>query len=290
MRRLGFGMTFSRLGFQFSSISYPDLPTARLFGHIGDVAVAAEQNGFGSIWLPDHAMQNHNGGGTDKPMFEAYSLLSALAVRTEQVSLGAMVSPVTFRNPALLAKTVTTVDVISGGRAVLGIGAAWDTTEHPAYGIDFPSAGERLDRLEEAVQICRLMFTEEDPTFTGKHYSIDHAINSPRPIQASIPIVVAGGGEKRTLRIAARFADASNIGGPLEQLAHKLEVLQAHCAAAGRDFATLTKTVSVVAPTDLAELVDAVAARRALGFDTVVVMANSCPGPDTVAAWGQALS
>ncbi len=283
-------MTFSRLGFQFSSISYPDLPTARLFSHIGDVAVAAEENGFGSIWLPDHAMQNHNGGGTDKPMLEAYSLLSALAVRTERATLGAMVSPVTFRNPALLAKTVTTVDVISGGRAVLGIGAAWDTTEHPAYGIDFPAVAERQDRLEETVQICRAMFTEEAPSFTGTYYSIDQAINSPRPIQASIPILVAGGGEKRTLRTAARLADASNIGGTLEVLAHKLEVLEAHCADAGRDFATLVKTVSLVAPTDLAELVDGVAARRALGFDTVVVMANDCPGPETVAAWGQALS
>jgi F420-dependent oxidoreductase-like protein len=283
-------MAFSRLGFQFSSVSYPDMPVERLFGHIVDVAVAAEQNGFGSIWLPDHTMQNHNGGGTDKPMFEAYSLLAALAARTERATLAAMVSPVTFRNPGLLAKTVTTLDVISGGRAALGIGAGWDTTEHPAYGIPFPEVAERQDRLEEAVQICRAMFTEESPSFTGTYYSIDNALNSPRPIQSSIPIVVAGGGERRTLRTAARLADASNVAGTLELLAHKLDVLAAHCADAGRDFATITKTASVVAPTDLGELVEAVESRRALGFDTVVLMANSCPDADTVASWGQALA
>jgi len=150
---------------------------------------------------------------------------------------------VTYRNPALLAKMVTTLDVISGGRAILGIGAAWHDIEHEGLGFDFPPAGERLDRLDEALQICRAMFREESPTFDGRYYRIHGATNVPRPLQAGgPPILVAGGGEKRTLRLVALYADACNITGDLAMIRHKIDVLDRHCAEVGRNRADITVT------------------------------------------------
>jgi F420-dependent oxidoreductase-like protein len=179
-------------------------------------------------------------------MLEAYTTLGALAARTTRVRLGVMVTGVTHRNPALVAKAVTTLDVISEGRAVLGIGAAWNEAEHQAMGFDFPPIKERMDRLEEALQICRLMFTEERPSFAGRHYRIDRVLNSPRPIQAGgPPILVGGSGERRTLRLVAKFADMSNWFGPLDELRHKIEVLERHCAEIGRDSSAILRTVMV---------------------------------------------
>src|SRR5262249_26969760 len=146
-----------------------------------------------------------------EPMLEAYSTLAALAAQTSRVRLGTLVTGVTYRHPALLAKMVTTLDVISRGRAVLGIGAAWNAGEHAGYGIPFPSVRERMDRLDEALGIARLMFTEERPSFTGHYYHIDRALNSPRPLQAGGPsILVGGGGERRTLLLAAKHADLTH--------------------------------------------------------------------------------
>jgi alkanesulfonate monooxygenase SsuD/methylene tetrahydromethanopterin reductase-like flavin-dependent oxidoreductase (luciferase family) len=153
-------------------------------------------------------------------MLEAYTLLGGIAAKTKRVMLGTMVTGVTYRNPAILAKTVTTLDIVSGGRAMLGIGAAWNDVEHAGYGVDFPPIGEREDRLEEALTICKAMFTEERPSFEGRHYRIDRALNNPRPIRPGGPrIMVGGGGEKRTLKIAARFADITNWFGTLEEAA-----------------------------------------------------------------------
>ena len=176
-------------------------------------------------------------------MMESYTLLAALAARTTRVQLGTLVTGVTYRNPAVLAKEVTTLDVISRGRAILGIGAAWFDQEHEGYGVPFPSTGERMDRLEEAVQICKAMFTQETATFDGHYYRVKDAINNPRPIRPDgIPIMIGGGGEKRTLRIVATFADACNLFGQPDEVRHKLDVLARHCEAVGRDPKSVHKT------------------------------------------------
>jgi len=155
--------------------------------------------------------------------------------------LGTLVTGVTYRNPALLAKIVTTLDVISAGRAMLGIGAAWYDVEHEGLGVDFPSDGDRLDRLEEAVQICRALFTEDAPSFDGRYYRIHEARNVPPPVQpGGPPILIGGGGEKRTLQLVARYADMSNIFGDAATVAHKVDVLRGHCAAIGRDPSEVT--------------------------------------------------
>ena len=183
-----------------------------------------------------------SGRGTD-PMLEAYTVLGAIAARTERTSLGAMVTGVTYRNPAYLAKVVTTLDLVSAGRAILGIGAAWNDDEHAGYGFGFPPDRERMERLEEALQICKAMFTTPAPSFTGRHYSIAAALNYPRPIRpGGIPILVGGGGEQKTLKLVAKYADACNLFGDVATIRHKLEVLQRHCDAIGRDPAEITKT------------------------------------------------
>jgi F420-dependent oxidoreductase-like protein len=176
-------------------------------------------------------------------MLEAYTLLGALAARTHSVQLGTLVTGVTYRNPAMLAKQITTLDVISGGRAILGIGAAWHDIEHVAFGFDYPPDRERLDRLEEALQICRGMFSQDTTSFAGSHYRVENVKNLPRPIRPDgIPIMVGGGGEKRTLRLVAQYADACNVSGDLDTVRHKLEVLRTHCADVGRDPAEVTTT------------------------------------------------
>lgn len=184
-------------------------------------------------------------------MLEAYSTLAGIAASTKKVRLGTLVTGVTYRNPALLAKQVTTLDVISGGRAILGIGAAWNEAEHIGYGFDFPPIGERMDRLAEALTICHLMFTEDRPSFAGDHYRIDRALNQPRPIQPRGPQILIGGmGERRTLRLAAEFADMTHwFAGSLAALRHKTEVLEQHCEAVGRDPSTIVRTIgSTVIP------------------------------------------
>jgi F420-dependent oxidoreductase-like protein len=233
----------TRFGLQIPSFSYPGVSDDKLFEKVSEIAVTAERSGFDSVWVMDHYYQIPTVGRPEEPMFEAYAMLSALAARTSTAKLGAMVTGVTYRNPALLAKAVTGLDVISSGRAILGIGAAWNVQEHQGYGWDFPSDGERLSRLEEALQICRLMFTEETPSFEGRYYRIHEALNVPRPVTpGGPPILIGGGGERRTLKFVAKYADASNIFGNVEGITHKLEVLKRHCEDVGRDFDEITKT------------------------------------------------
>lgn len=233
-------------GYHMPSFTFPGAADTDLFDKVVELAQAAEKSGFDMVTVMDHFYQIEVVGNEEEPMLEGYAALSALAMRTERVLLGTMVSGVTYRNPAMLAKTVTTLDVISKGRAVLGIGAAWNASEHAGYGIEFPAIGEREDRLEEALTIARAMFTEERPSFEGKHYRIDRALNRPRPIQAGGPkILVGGGGEKRTLKLAARFADITNWFGTLEEASAKLGVLDRHCEAVGRDPAEILRTVSI---------------------------------------------
>ncbi len=229
-----------RFGLQIPNFRPGDSPEA-LFDEVVERATAAEETGFDSVWVMDHFYQLPPMGGPSEPMLDGYVLLGALAARTSRVRLGAMVTGVTYRNPAHLAKIVTTLDVISAGRAILGIGAAWYDVEHEGLGFDFPSAGERLDRLEEALQICRAMFREDAPSFEGRYYRIHEARNIPRPVQPNGPtILVGGGGEKRTLQLVARYADMCNIFGDAATVEHKVEVLRGHCEALGRDPSEIT--------------------------------------------------
>jgi F420-dependent oxidoreductase-like protein len=237
---------FTKFGLQIPSFTYGEAAASGpggLFEQVVSIAITAETSGFDSVWVMDHLFQIPGIGQVDEPMFEAYTLLGGLAARTHSARLGAMVTGVTYRNPALLAKEVTTLDVLSGGRAVLGIGAAWFEAEHQGLGFAFPPLSERFDRLEEALVICRAMFTEEAPSFDGRYYRIEGALNRPRPVQAGgPPILIGGGGERRTLRLVAEHADACNLFGDAGTVRHKLEVLARHCDDVGRDPTTITKT------------------------------------------------
>jgi len=231
----------TKFGVQLPNFSGFD--PADLFEHVAGLATAAEDAGFHSVWVMDHFFQLPPLGGPDQPMLEAYTLLGALAARTQRVQLGTLVTGVTYRNPGILAKIVTTLDVISRGRAILGIGGAWYDVEHQGLGVDYPADRVRLDMLEEAVQICRAMFTGDDVSFAGKHYRLDHARNLPRPVQPGGPrIMIGGGGEKRTLRLVAQYADYCNVTGNVATLARKIEVLNGHCAEVGRDPAEIGVT------------------------------------------------
>ena len=229
-----------RFGLQVPNFA-DDVKPGALFGGVVEMATAAEESGFDSVWVMDHFFQLPPMGGPAAPMLDSYTLLGALAARTSTVRLGAMVTGVTYRNPAHLAKIVTTLDVISAGRAILGIGAAWYDAEHEGLGFDFPPLGERLDRLEEALQVCRAMFREEAPSFEGRYYRIHEARNVPPPVQpGGPPILVGGGGEKRTLRLVARYADMCNLFGDPATVAHKVEVLRGHCRDVGRNPSDVT--------------------------------------------------
>jgi F420-dependent oxidoreductase-like protein len=205
--------------------------------------LAAEESGFDSFWVMDHYHQIMHIGPETDPMLEAYTLLGGIAARTSRIKLGAMVTGVTYRNPAFLAKVVTTLDIVSSGRAILGIGAAWNEGESRAYGYDWPQTSERFERLEDALAICRAMFTQERTTFKGAHNHVDGALNIPQPVQRGGPkILIGGGGEKRTLRLVAQYADMWNGFGDPETIRHKLNVLDGHCRDLGRDPAEIVKT------------------------------------------------
>src|SRR6266404_2728089 len=245
-------------GLHLPLYTFPDAPPERLFDRVVAQAKAAESAGFSLVTVMDHLYQIAGVGAETEPMLEGWSTLNALARETSNVRLGTLVSGVTYRNPALLAKMATTLDVISGGRAIFGLGAAWNETEHVGYGYDFPGVGERMDRLDEALTIARAMFTEDRPTFAGRHYRIDGALNVPKPIQPGGPrIMVGGGGEQRTLRIAAKHADMTHwfpLG--FEALKHKNEVLERWCEEIGRDPSTIERTMAtpvIVAATEAEE-------------------------------------
>lgn len=231
------------------------VPDDQLFDKVVELATTAEDAGFESVWVMDHFYQLPPLGGPDQPMLEAYTLLGALGARTTRVKLGTLVTGVTYRNPAMLAKIITTLDVITKGRAILGIGAAWYDVEHEGLGFDFPSVKERMDRLEDAVQICRAMFREDGASFQGKHYAIRGARNLPRPVQDGGPeIMIGGGGEKRTLKLVAQYADMCNVVGDVDGIRHKIDVIQRHCKDVGRDPTDVRITrMSTLALTDSPE-------------------------------------
>jgi F420-dependent oxidoreductase-like protein len=242
-----------RYGLQIPSFTFDRLTDDHLVDRVAEIAAAAEASGFDSLFVMDHFQQIGILGPPEESMLEAYTLLGALASRTDRIRLGTLVTGVVYRNPALLAKIVTTLDVVSHGRAILGIGAAWNEKEASEYGYEWPPTSERLDRLDDALRICRAMFTEERATVEGKHASIRDALNFPRPLQPGGPrILVGGSGERRTLRLVAQHADACNLFGDVDTIRHKLDVLQQHCREVGRDFDEITTTrygTLVVAPT-----------------------------------------
>ncbi|HEU4674106.1 MAG TPA: TIGR03560 family F420-dependent LLM class oxidoreductase [Candidatus Limnocylindrales bacterium] len=225
-------------GYHIPTFTFPGVPPEGLFDQVATLAKAAEDAGFAQVTVMDHLYQIRGIGPETEPMLEAYLALAALSQRTDRVRLGAQVTGVTYRNPALLAKEVTTLDTLSKGRAMLGIGAAWNEDEHRGYGYEFPRVGERMDRLDEALAIIRAMFREQRPSFDGRHYRIERALNVPRPLQPNGPrIMVGGGGEQRTLRIAAKHADITHWFGSLglEALNHKTGLLTRYCEEIGRD-------------------------------------------------------
>ncbi|MGH9307452.1 MAG: LLM class flavin-dependent oxidoreductase [Acidimicrobiales bacterium] len=324
-------------GLQLPNFSSGKVSDEELFEHVASLASAGQVGGFSSVWVMDHCLPLPDLGGADRPLFEPYTLLGALAARTSTVRLGALVSGVTYRHPSILAKQATTLDVISGGRAILGIGADWYDPEHRASGIDFPPAGERLarleeadrleeldhlewlDRLEEAVQICRAMFTQDNPTFQGRYYAIDDARNLPRPVQAGgVPILIGGSDPRRTLLLVARWADACNVTGPGEQVRDSLAILDRHCQDVGRDPAQVRRTwlgslfvcpsrsqadalrselVQAVGPEAVAamvigdegEVAQVVQSLAAEGLDELIFNLPEASGPPDVIATGQVL-
>jgi F420-dependent oxidoreductase-like protein len=264
-------MALFRRGVHFGSYGRVD-DGAAVFDRLRAAAQVAEAAGFDAISVPDHLQQNQVGGGPDSPMFEAYTVLGALSLVTTSARLLALVSPVTLRTPGLLAKAVTTLDVLSHGRAVLGVGAGWDAAEHEAYGIPFPAIGQRMDRLDDVLAVCRALFRDQRATVTGTYYSLTDAPNSPRPLAGTIPILVAGGGERRTLDLAARYGDACNVAGDPATARHKFDVLERHCERVGRDPAEITKTVFVFATDDLAKLATDARAYAKAGADGIAVV------------------
>ncbi|HZQ48784.1 MAG TPA: LLM class F420-dependent oxidoreductase [Candidatus Dormibacteraeota bacterium] len=234
-------------GFHMPNYTFPGARPEEIFDRIVEQAKAAEAAGFDMVTVMDHLYQIGGVGPETAPMLEAYTTLSAIAANTSRVKLGTLVTGVTYRNPALLVKEVTTLDVVSKGRAIFGIGAAWNESEHQGYGFEFPPIAERMERLDEAVTIAKLMFTEERPSFTGKHYHIDRALNSPRPVQPGGPkILIGGGGERKTLRILARRGDIGHwFGGDLDDLKRKKGVFEEHCAAIGRNPADVLLTLGI---------------------------------------------
>ncbi len=233
-----------RLSIHVPNFTLPGAPES-LAPTLAATARAAEAGGASTLTLMDHWFQMETMGGPEEPMLEGYSALNFVAAHTSTIKLGLLVTGVTYRHPGLLAKTVTTLDVLSGGRAQLGIGAAWYEREHLGLGVPFPPLTERFERLEEALQICLQMWSDEDGAYDGKHYQLAETICRPGPIQSPHPpILVGGSGEQKTLRLVARYADACNIFAVgSDVVGHKLDVLKQHCEDAGRDPSTIVKTI-----------------------------------------------
>lgn len=229
-----------KLGVHVADFTFPGGP-ATLADDLTRIAEATEANGFARLSVMDHVWQISVVGPEDHDMLEAYTALGFLAARTTKVELLAWVTAVVYREPGLLAKLVSTVDVLSGGRAMLGIGAAWNEPEARGLGLPFPPTAERFERLEEALQICLQMWSADDGPYRGRHYTLERTLNVPQPLRRP-PILIGGGGERKTLRLVAKYAQACNLFATPE-LPHKLAVLREHCEREGRDYDDIEKTV-----------------------------------------------
>jgi F420-dependent oxidoreductase-like protein len=233
-----------KIGLQVPSFTWPGGP-AELGATFRRIAQDADQAGLSSLWVMDHFFQISSMGPPEQEMLEGYSALAFAAAVTERITLGTMVTGVTYRHPGLLIKTVTTLDVLSGGRAWLGIGAAWNEEEHRGLGVPYPPTAERFERLEETLTIAKRMWSGDESPISGTHYQLERPLNSPQSLSRPHPrILIGGSGEKKTLRLVAQYADACNLFDfGLPGVAHKLAVLREHCSALGRDYGEIEKTV-----------------------------------------------
>jgi len=241
----------TRLGYQIPNFTYPGVEPTDLYDEVARQAKEADGSGFDTVLVMDHFFQLPMLGPPDHYMLECYSLLSALARDTSTVRLSGLVTGNTYRNPAVLAKTVTTLDIVSGGRAQLGIGAGWFELEHQAFGIEFGTFTDRFEKLEEALQIIIPMLRGEQVSLDGKHYQVVDAFNSPPPV-SRVPVLIGGSGERKTLRMVAQYADESNLICGREEVGRKLDALAEHCQTLGRDRSELTVSWQrsvVIAPT-----------------------------------------
>lgn len=269
-----------KLALHFLNFTMPGQPDS-LARTLADTAKAADDGGFAAMTVMDHWFQMIPLGGSAEPMLEGYTTLGYLAGKTERLQLGTLVTGVTYRYPALLAKIVATLDVLSQGRAFLGIGAAWYEEEHAAYGVPYPSLKERFERLREALEITKQMWSDDDGPYEGRHYRLGATICNPQPLHRPA-VLIGGSGERKTLRLVAEFGDACNLfdSGP-EEVARKLDVLRGHCDDVGRDFSTIQATLTTQGP-EQPDDVDAFLGRMeqyaAIGIDQVWVRA-AAPDP-----------
>jgi F420-dependent oxidoreductase-like protein len=268
-----------KVGLHIVTWDFPGGPTA-IGPTLAAVGDAAEDAGVTDISVMDHWFQMDALAPATEPMMEGYTTLGFLAANTETIRLGLLVTGVTYRHPGLLAKTVATLDVLSGGRGQLGIGAAWYQREHEGLGVPFPSTAERFELLEEAIQVCFRMWSDEDGPFETKHFKLAETICNPHPISSPRPPVLIGGsGERKTLRLVAKYADACNLFsiGP-DEIARKLDILRGHCDTEGRDYNTITKTMlSRSNPADADAVVDEMREYAKLGIDTVIFVPSGDP-------------
>jgi F420-dependent oxidoreductase-like protein len=233
-----------RLGLQVPNYTWPS-GQQNLGDTFGLIAQRAERAGLYSMWVMDHFFQIRGVGPAENEMLEGWSALAFAAGRTNRIKLGTMVTGVTYRHPGILVKTVTTLDVLSHGRAYLGMGAAWNEEEHAGLGVPFPPLAERFERLEETLQIAHQMWSDEETPFDGKYYHLARPLNSPQPVQKPHPpILIGGSGERKTLRLVAQYGDACNLFARFGQdvLQHKLDVLRDHCQSIGRPYKEIEKT------------------------------------------------
>jgi len=260
-----------QIGVQIPDFTFPNGP-ARLGADIAAIGRAADEAGFDFIAVMDHFFQIPVVGPADREMLEAYSTLAYLAGVTSRAKLLTLVTGTVYRHPGILAKTVTTLDVLSGGRAWLGIGAAWNEEESRGLGIPFPPVAERFERLEETLQICLQMWQGDEKPYQGKHYSLARPLNSPQSLsRPHPPIMIGGGGEKKTLRLVAKYADACNLFAGRDE-ARKLDVLRQHCEAVGRDYDTIYKTAYYYFDPSRGtqRMIDELCALAELGFDAAI--------------------
>jgi alkanesulfonate monooxygenase len=245
------------IGLHIADFTFPSGP-AHLAEDLTRIATTAEEAGFARVSVMDHLWQIGVFGPPEHEMLEAYTTLGYLAARTSRVELLAWVTAVTYREPGLLAKIVSTLDVLSGGRAMLGIGAAWNGDEANGLGLTFPPTAERFERLEETLQIVQQMWSDREEAYVGTHYRLDRTLNRPQPLRRP-PILIGGGGERKTLRLVAQYAQACNLFG-FDDVERKLDVLRGHCEAVGRDYDEIEKTVML--PLDIGERGEKVDALR----------------------------
>lgn len=231
-----------KIGLQVPNFTWPGGP-AQIPGKLAQIARVADDAGFYSLWVMDHFFQISMVGPAEHDMLEGYNTLGFLAALTKKVKLGTMATGVIYRYPGILVKTVTTLDVLSGGRAYFAIGAAWNEQEAKGLGTPFPPLGVRFELLEEALQIAKQMWSANDGPYHGKHNHLERTLCSPQPLSRPQPkMLIAGGGEKKTLRLVAQYADACNLYGPPQMVSAKLAILKQHCDALGRDYESIEKT------------------------------------------------